>query len=313
MTSASPTLTVPPIDAPPSPFKLVVFPSFTAASAEAVRKALHDNHQRYHIFFNEGGFHKHFVHRALSALALGLPPVALERGYFDLWKLTSADLRDPTAQEPGWMAKWEELVWFSSALVIGSTVKPGKKMTHDFSLVHLNSAALFMPVLLPLLSERSKSDLLHAYFRICITIWLGVGRPSFHVGATLMASSDTPRNPNTGSATPTDYGKQASVQEPPAWYDLVAAASVHGDAHHVKAIRALMCFNHHFAHRPAGFASVQRDLVAKEMEKLDALRGKPIRSVFDGLERLDGTAFLRTAGQLMQSQGWKTESLGLKW
>ena len=244
-------------------------------------------------------------------------PLAIQRGYFDLWKLTSADLRDSTAQEPGWMAKWEELVWFCSALSMGATVKPGQKMTHDFFLVHLNNAALFMPVLLPLLSERSRSDLLQLFFRICMTVWLGVGRPSFHIGATLMASTDNPRNPHTESAKAGEYGKEAILQEPPAWYGLAAAASVHGDVHHVKAIRALMFYDQHFAHRPAGFACVQTDLVKAQMEKRDALKGKAITSVFEGLNKLDGTAFVRTAGQLMQSQGWKTpvksSSLELDW
>ena len=211
------------------------------------------------------------------------------------------------------MAKWEELVWFCSTLALGATVKPGQKMTHDFFLVHLNNATMFMPVLLPLLSEQSRSELLQLYFRLCMTVWLGLGRPSFHVGATLMASTDNPRNPHADSTTPMDYGKEAILQEPPAWYGLAAAASVHGDAHHVKAIRALMFFDQHFAHRPAGFASVQTDLVKAQMETRDALRGKAITPVFEGLEKLDGSAFLRTAGQLMRSQGWKTNSLDLEW
>ena len=75
------TLTVPSIDAPPSRSKLVLFPSFTAASARAAQILLEDNHQRYHVFFNENGFHNHFVHHALSALALGLPPKGIDAIY----------------------------------------------------------------------------------------------------------------------------------------------------------------------------------------------------------------------------------------
>ena len=59
------------MDTPPSRSKLVLFPGFTAASARAAQRAFGDNHQRYHVFFHEMGFHNHFAHHALSALALG--------------------------------------------------------------------------------------------------------------------------------------------------------------------------------------------------------------------------------------------------
>jgi len=62
-------------------------------------------------------------------------PILLKKGYFDLWKLTEEDVKDPNegTKEGGWMDKWEELVWLS-VLTLGATSKPNRKPKHDFFL-----------------------------------------------------------------------------------------------------------------------------------------------------------------------------------
>ncbi|KAH6668414.1 hypothetical protein B0J14DRAFT_658327 [Halenospora varia] len=53
-------------------------------TAEATQKAtelLQQNHEQYHIFFNELGFHNHTAHYILTAWALGATPPQLERAF----------------------------------------------------------------------------------------------------------------------------------------------------------------------------------------------------------------------------------------
>ena len=44
----------------PSPHKLYsgFWPGISAGSTEALRSILKDNHERWHVFFNDHGFHK---------------------------------------------------------------------------------------------------------------------------------------------------------------------------------------------------------------------------------------------------------------
>lgn len=50
------------------------FPPYDARSARAAQEALDRNHQTYHVFFNEKGFHNHAAHLILAAFQLGCGP-----------------------------------------------------------------------------------------------------------------------------------------------------------------------------------------------------------------------------------------------
>ena len=240
-------------------------------------------------------------------------PILKERGYFDLYRITEADVGDPDpyTHEGGWMAKWEELVWFSSALLLGSTSRPGKAYKHDFFLMHINNATLFFPALLPILAPAHRVQLLDAYVRTALILWIARGTPHFFVRSTLNKSTEHPRNPHLTQRA--DHGKAALLPSPPAWYEVAATATVHADEHLTKAIRSLMAFDQYFAHRAPGFAQVQTEQVKAEMQKRKELRDRQYVPVFEGLEELDGSAFLRTAGQVMQTQNWKTDRVENIW
>jgi len=49
--------------------------------ANKTSQLLQENHEKHHIFFNDGGFHNHIVHHLLTIYALGANEAALQRGY----------------------------------------------------------------------------------------------------------------------------------------------------------------------------------------------------------------------------------------
>ncbi|KAL0570873.1 hypothetical protein V5O48_011084 [Marasmius crinis-equi] len=49
----------------------IPFPGTSPDSTEALKAVLRDNHERYHVFFNDKGFHNHLAHRAIAVWALG--------------------------------------------------------------------------------------------------------------------------------------------------------------------------------------------------------------------------------------------------
>ncbi|KAJ5819745.1 hypothetical protein N7474_005336 [Penicillium riverlandense] len=51
------------------------------SSIATVNQFLQENHDRYHPFFNEKGFHNHITHYLLAALSLGATPVQLTRAF----------------------------------------------------------------------------------------------------------------------------------------------------------------------------------------------------------------------------------------
>lgn len=55
--------------------------SQTADSAAKVSELLQKNHEQYHIFFNQRGFHNHIAHQLLSLYGLGATPPVLEAQY----------------------------------------------------------------------------------------------------------------------------------------------------------------------------------------------------------------------------------------
>ncbi|KAF2455559.1 hypothetical protein BDY21DRAFT_395869 [Lineolata rhizophorae] len=73
-----------------TPSKIVLSPDQKAAyrveqispdSAEIASKLLQENHEKYHIFFNQAGFHNHIAHHLLTIFALGASPEVIQRQY----------------------------------------------------------------------------------------------------------------------------------------------------------------------------------------------------------------------------------------
>ncbi|KAF9261894.1 hypothetical protein L218DRAFT_868820 [Marasmius fiardii PR-910] len=69
----------------PLPSRLPGFPSvlpgITPESTETVRAVLHDDYLKYHVFFNERGFHNHIPHHVLAAWALGADKEVIQSIY----------------------------------------------------------------------------------------------------------------------------------------------------------------------------------------------------------------------------------------
>ncbi|CAF1334084.1 unnamed protein product [Adineta ricciae] len=61
--------------------QIYLLPGVTPKTIETCSCFLQDNHEKYHIFFNEDGFHNHTTHHLLAALGLGASCETLERIY----------------------------------------------------------------------------------------------------------------------------------------------------------------------------------------------------------------------------------------
>ncbi|GLB42753.1 putative protein of unknown function (DUF4243) [Lyophyllum shimeji] len=66
---------------PPSPRIPKPWAGISPESTAALREVLKDNHTRWHIFFNDAGFHNHISHRAIANWALGAAGDLIKAGY----------------------------------------------------------------------------------------------------------------------------------------------------------------------------------------------------------------------------------------
>ncbi|KAM6493037.1 Protein of unknown function (DUF4243) domain containing protein [Amanita muscaria] len=66
---------------PPSLVAPARWPGITPHSVEVLKKVLKDNHDRWHIFFNDRNFHNHIAHRILAVWAVGADGSVIEAGY----------------------------------------------------------------------------------------------------------------------------------------------------------------------------------------------------------------------------------------
>ncbi|KAH7922285.1 hypothetical protein BV22DRAFT_1131586 [Leucogyrophana mollusca] len=80
---------------PPTSLSPQRWPGISVESTAALLAVLKDNHKKYHIFFNNMGFHNHITHRALALYALGASGPVIE----GLYKLDGANQR-PAFKSP---------------------------------------------------------------------------------------------------------------------------------------------------------------------------------------------------------------------
>lgn len=225
--------------------------------------------------------------------------------YADQWKLTENDGQS-------WEERFEELAWFVM-LLLGATTRPGFKLRHNFFLMHAHNGLLFLPVILPELTPAERLTLLDAFFRLTLVMWISNGRPRFYINDRLMAGSDMVKSDGSD-----DHDGTSAITSDPTWAHVLNFTSTHLDEvswveshrrltniiltdfppghgipqHYVKATRTLAWFSNKYAHRKKGSFSSSSS------------KGT---NLFDGIESLDGTAFLRTAIQLYQIHGKDNE------
>ena len=74
-------------------------PGITPETIATCSRLLEDNHQRFHIFFNEQAFHNHTTHHLLAALGFGASSETLEQIYERQKKIQKPALRIHKEQE----------------------------------------------------------------------------------------------------------------------------------------------------------------------------------------------------------------------
>jgi hypothetical protein len=159
--------------------------------------------------------------------------------------------------------------------------------------MHLVTSSLFVPSLASAVKPSSQLALLHAYFAMTLTEYVGRGRPaigleSFYHNTT----TDILPPEHTEPITAETFGAQGVKTAPNPWLALMQSVLGHPDDHTPKIQRALAHYAKLFSHRQAGYFS-------KVLEDAD--------EKLPGLELLDSTLFVRVAGLTMSRMGWVRE------
>ncbi|KAH7886674.1 hypothetical protein F5I97DRAFT_1027063 [Phlebopus sp. FC_14] len=201
----------------------------------------------------------------------------------------------------------EELAWAGVLMYgVGSWDGDEAEYRADFFTAHIVTSALFLPSICALISHRSQTLLLRAYFLTSITWWLARGRSGFPLkeffSSPLAPIPNNPssRYPNTfpckqqtpgESAVPSPASPHAQV--PNIWYDVLANCLVHPNEHLCKVQRALSHFSSLYGYREVGFMI---DSLSKDGVEVDP-----------NYAYLDGTVFLRVAWLTGAALGWVKE------
>ncbi|GLB45255.1 putative protein of unknown function (DUF4243) [Lyophyllum shimeji] len=89
----------------PSPLAPKPWPGVNPESTAALRDVLRDNHEKWHIFVNDIGYHNHSTHRAIANWALGADGDLIRAGY----EVDSASSRPAgESPEPITLRNWKE-------------------------------------------------------------------------------------------------------------------------------------------------------------------------------------------------------------
>ncbi|KAF8966045.1 hypothetical protein BDZ97DRAFT_1658223 [Flammula alnicola] len=186
--------------------------------------------------------------------------------------------------------KVQELQWTNVLLYAVGGSEANGPFNADFFLMHLVTSSLFLSGIFAELKRPSQVELLRGYFAICLSWYIGRGRPTLDI-ARFFNNPDT-YHPSAPGPQPTPHeGVNPSPSSPAAitpnpWFPIMQSTLVHPDDHLPKLQRALSEYSTHFGLTPAG--------TFKDTELKDA-----------GL--VDGTLFLRAAGLSISRLGWVRE------
>jgi hypothetical protein len=163
--------------------------------------------------------------------------------------------------------------------------------------MHLVTSSLFLPSLSTLLSRASQTRLLRAYFSIALAHYVARGRPPLPFAAFFAAPAPELAVPGP-HPTPSKSALHPDPDTPEhaanAWAPLAQSAAFHPDAHVPKLVRALAHWAERFGARPEGyFAALGKGAMGE-----DGL---------DGVEKLDGSVFVRAAALSLGRVGWVRE------
>ncbi|KAI0065175.1 hypothetical protein BV25DRAFT_1822291 [Artomyces pyxidatus] len=205
---------------------------------------------------------------------------------------------------------WGNTVWFG---ISGWGARGKEAINADFFIMHLVTSALFLPTLVlqaslaapapaldPPLTFAHRLLLLESFLATSAVWYLTRGNPAVPIAeffdspstaAFLTSPSLKPgKERKVDTSTPPDAGSEPLYSGGPAWPRVFASSLLHDNEHLCKVIRSLSFFAAKWGNRPAGY------YVADGEEK-----------GWEGIEKLDGTLFVRTAGLVMERLGWVAE------
>lgn len=160
--------------------------------------------------------------------------------------------------------------------------------------MHLVTSSIFLPSIVSYLNPVSQNALLRAYLVTSLLWWVIAGRPGFDISGYYSSTNAHPLPPDgaTSNLTPDDSTLPSPTSPhaltPNPWLPLIQSTLVHPGEHLCKIQRALAHFATLYGSRVPG----QADFVNTELE---------------GAEKLDGTLFIRAAGETANRLGWMRE------
>ncbi|KAG6907556.1 hypothetical protein DXG01_008438 [Tephrocybe rancida] len=175
--------------------------------------------------------------------------------------------------------KIEELVYANALIYAVSGWSKDDHFNTDFFHVHLVTSALFLSTIANILKPASQELLLRSFFAVCLTWWIGRGRPGLDLEGFYKETSVNP-GPVDGhpaprkDALPKPDSPKASNPNP--WFQIIQNALVIPDDHFPKAIRSLAHYSEIYGGRKAG----RDDFATTELP---------------GAGLIDGTLFIRAA------------------
>lgn len=154
--------------------------------------------------------------------------------------------------------------------------------------MHGVTSALMTPSLLNTLSPASAATLLRTFFAFSVVLYIARGRAPIPIGAFYDNVPGAPTPPNAAPDAAKDTLPTHATPNP--WLPIVQTTLVHPNEHLCKLQRSLWHFADLYGGTPpSAFAS------------LGAAPG------LEGLDKLDGTIFVRAAGLTADRLGWMRE------
>ncbi|KAH9052772.1 hypothetical protein EDB87DRAFT_1570004 [Lactarius vividus] len=203
---------------------------------------------------------------------------------------------------------WGNVIWYG----IGgwaSRGTSGRVMNADFFNAHLVTSALFLPKFIlkeessfvsssgsntPGLSFSSRLLLLQTYLAVSATWYVGRGCYALPIGD-FYAATDAQLFPPAGAGARAGGGWRQAPGS--AWPRIIESGVRFPDEHAPKIARALMDFATRWGTRPPGYFSAFAATSEEKAERAPA-------PALEGIERLDGTLFVRVAGLTFDRLGW---------
>ncbi|KLO08383.1 hypothetical protein SCHPADRAFT_893940 [Schizopora paradoxa] len=210
-------------------------------------------------------------------------------------------------------AKVEEMYW-TQILIYGIGGFTAEGFLADFVYMHLVTSALFLPSFLAVLKKpASKTTLLRSYMSISLAWWVSCGRPGFAISKFYEGTGGA--NPDNAAQSPIP-GPQPVPNEkalkfgdkpcllPNPWYSILQTALTYPNDHVCKLQRSLVHADSLYSSRPAGHFKH-----LKALPEFDGAGVGPggLRQGFEGIEKLDGSLFVRVARLTMDRMGWMRE------